>query len=228
MIVRLHGLWPFLSRAVAIATLALLGTASTAALAVDTAAPVVIIDANDFVADHSQVGWSEAYLQWIASFPHGSSPVSDTTGAQCAAKQDGDVWFLAMSDGTAPFERTCAVPAGKTLFVPVAATLERSGNKEPDCPSMARIAADTLTHHASRLSMTIDGQAVDNLESHRAATGDCFALGLRQVPRVAARTAVADGYYVMLKPLAAGPHTLVVGARFDSVSVSTTYRLDVR
>ena len=192
------------------------------------APPTAAIGADEIVADRSQSEWSEAYLQWIAAFARDNSPVSDTTGTLCAAKQEGEVWFLAMSDGTAPAVRTCAVPAGKILFVPIAVTMERSGNKEPDCGSMARIAADTLSHHVSRLSMTIDGLAVDNLASYRVATGDCFALGLRQVPRSAARAAVADGYFVMLKPLAPGPHAIAVGARFDSTVLSTTYHLDVR
>ena len=61
----------------------------------------------------------------------------------------------------------------------------------------------------------------------RLATGTCFSLGLRQTPRLTAATAVGDGYYVMLNPLAPGAHTIVVGAKFDSTPVSTTYRLDV-
>ena len=190
--------------------------------------PSVAIGADEIVLDRSQGEWAEAYLQWIAAFARDSSPISDTTGARCAAKQEGDVWFLAMSDGTAAVVRTCTVPVGKTLFVPIASTMERSGNREPDCDSMARIAADNIAHRVSRLSMTVDGQAVDNLESHRVASRQCFALGLRQVPRSAAKTAVADGYYVMLQPLPAGPHTIAVEARFDGASLSTTYRLDVR
>lgn len=186
------------------------------------------IDANDFVHDRPQVEWAEAYLQWIATFPRGASPVADTSGAQCAARQDGDVWFLATSDGTAPVARICTIPAGKTLFVPIAGVLERSGNKEPDCASMARVAADNLTRHVGAISMSIDGLRIDNLESHRLATGTCFALGARQVPHVAAKTAVADGWYVMLAPLPAGPHTIAIESRFDATPVSTTYRLDVR
>ena len=207
-----------------------IAAAILAAAAVSASAappPPLAIDPDDFVGEHSQLEWSEAYLQWVASFPRGRSPISDTTGELCAARQDGDVWFLASSDGTAPVTRRCVVPVGKTLFVPIASTTERSGNKEPNCPTMAHIADGTLTH-VSRLSVTIDGQAVDNLERHRLASGDCFALGLRQVPYSAARTAVADGYYVMLAPLAAGAHTLVVGARFDSTEISTTYQLDIR
>ena len=60
------------------------------------------------------------------------------------------------------------------------------------------------------------------------ATGGCFAPGLRQVPRSAAKTSVADGWYVMLQPLPAGAHTIAILARFDATVFSTTYRLDVR
>ena len=203
-----------------------LAATTLSAAAAESNPPAAAIAAEEIVFDHSQVEWSETYLQWIASFARDNSPVADTTGAQCGAKQGGDVWFLAASDGTAPVVRDCAIPAGKTLFVPIVSTMERSGNREPKCESMAHIAAGTLAR-ASGLSLTVDGQAITDLESHRLATGDCFALGARQTPRVMLKAAVADGYYVMLQPLAPGAHTLVVGARFEGTSLSTTYRLDV-
>ena len=194
--------------------------------AADKSDAIAVIDPDEIVFDRSQSEWSQVYLQWVATFPRGSSPVSDTTGARCAAKQSGDIWFLATSDGTAPVERSCVVPVGKTLFVPIASVLERSGNREPDCEGMARAAARNL-QQVSALSLTIDERAVDDLRDHRQLSGGCFALGARQVPRVDAKTAVADGWYVMLSPLPAGSHTIVVGARFDSVVLSTTYHLDV-
>jgi hypothetical protein len=207
------------------ASCALLSTLG--AVAADQRDAIAVVDADELVLDRPQSEWSQAYLQWVAAFPRGSSPVSDTTGALCAARQEGDVWFLASSDGTAPVVRACTIPAGRTLFVPVAAVLERSGNREPDCASMARVAADNL-QHVNGLAMTIDGKPVDDLQGHRQASGGCFALGLRQVPRLAAKGAVADGFYVMLRPLPAGAHTIVVQARFDATPLSTTYRLDVR
>lgn len=186
----------------------------------------IAIDPDEIVYDRPQAEWSQAYLQWVAAFPRGSSPVSDTSGALCGAKQGGDVWFLASSDGTAPVERRCTVPAGKTLFVPIASVLERSGNREPDCAAMARVAATNLTH-VNALSLAIDGKALDDIGAYRQASGGCFALGLRLVPRQDARQAVSDGWFAMLPPLAPGAHTLVVQARFDSTPLSTTYHLDV-
>lgn len=197
------------------------------AVAAEPPASSPIVDPDDLVLDLPQAEWSQAYLQWIAAFPRDSSPIADPSGVSCAARQQGEVWFLATSDGTAPVVRACAVPVGKSLFVPIVSTMERSGNKEPDCGSMARIAAEHLTQHVSQLTMTIDGVAVDNLASHRQASGGCFPLGLRQTPRLTAATTVADGFYVMLRPLAPGLHSIAIGAKFDSTSLSTTYRLDV-
>ena len=210
--------------------LAVLGAsllAASPAIAAEASAITAVINADDIVLDRPQVEWSQAYLQWIASFARAASPISDASGASCATGQQGDVWFLATSDGTSPVTRICSVPPGKTLFVPIASTMERSGNKEPICDSMARIADHTITQRVSHMVMTIDGLAVDNLDSHRLATGACFALGVRQSPRIAAATTVADGYYVMLRPLAPGLHTIAVEARFDNALLSTTYRLDV-
>lgn len=212
----------------ALAALLVATTLSAHAASAPPLPPSPVIDANDFVLERTQVEWSESYLQWIAAFPRGSSPVADATGASCGARQDGPVWFLATSDGTAPVTRACAVPAGMTLFVPIAQITERSGNREPECDSMVRLAAGSLSQHVGQLSLAIDGVPVAGLENHRLATGDCFALGLRQVPRQPAKTAVADGWYVMLQPLSAGAHTLVVGSRFDNTPLSVTYHLDVR
>ncbi|MBW8758301.1 MAG: hypothetical protein JF586_11885 [Burkholderiales bacterium] len=222
---------PDVLRTTACAVLAMLvlsaGAADPAATPPSPAGkPVTAIDPDELVFDRTQSEWSQAYLQWVAAFPRGSSPVSDATGALCAAKQSGEVWFLASSDGTAPVERQCVVPAGKTLFVPVASVLERSGNREPDCAAMARVAATNLTH-VNAMSLVIDGRPLDELGAYRQPSGGCFALGLRLSPRQDARQAVSDGWFAMLPPLAPGPHTIVARARFDSTVLSTTYQLDV-
>jgi hypothetical protein len=206
------------------AGLALVCVSASAAEAPRPGEPVAV---DDLVADRSQVEWSQAYQQWIGAFARDASPISDTSGALCAARQDGEVWFLATSDGTGPVVRACTIPTGKTLFVPIVSTSQRSGNREPDCASMSRLAAETISQQVSRLSLAVDGIPVEGLERHRLASDSCFSLGLRQTPRLTARTAVGDGIYVMLRPLAPGAHTIVIGAKFGNATLSTTYRLDV-
>src|SRR4051794_22907267 len=69
--------------------------------------------------------WSARWWQWAFSIPGPVNPLIDTTGAQCAQGQSGNVWFLAglwvdppLVPNTAV--RTCTVPSGKALFFPVA------------------------------------------------------------------------------------------------------------
>jgi hypothetical protein len=68
----------------------------------------------------NQNEWSVAWVQWIMSIPLTPSPLLDTTGASCAENQSGKVWFLAGDWVEGPVVRECYIPAGKSLFFPVA------------------------------------------------------------------------------------------------------------
>ena len=218
---------PFFVLPAAIAVACAAARAADAPPAPPAGAQVIPLD--DSIGSNSQAEWAQAWLQWVAAFPRDDNPITDTSGALCAAKQDGEVWFLASSNGTAPITRACVVPQGKALFIPLASTTEaRSGNRVPDCPAMQRIAAKTIDDNVDGLSLVIDGAAVPDLDSHRLPTNGCFSPGLRQTPRNAVPSAVADGYYVMIQPLPPGKHTIVAGARFSGVRLSTTYQLEVR
>ena len=184
--------------------------------------PVEAIAIDDSVGDHSQVEWSQAYQQWVASFPRDAGPLGDASGALCATRQSGAVWFLAGSEATAPVTRKCSIPAGKSLFVPIASTVERLGGKASDCAALAQLARETIAQKVSEPALEVDGQPLEGLALHRLATGACFRLGPPDAPQ-----AVADGYYVMLRPLEPGAHTVVFGAKFGAATRSTTYRLDV-
>jgi hypothetical protein len=61
------------------------------------------------------------WWQWAMAIPASHSPIFDKTGNRCGIAQRGDVWFLAGSTG-AKVTRTCSVPAGVRLFVPVVNT----------------------------------------------------------------------------------------------------------
>jgi hypothetical protein len=144
-----------------------------------------------------------------------------TTGAMCSSRQSGDVWFLAGTYGTRRVERTCSVPYGKTLFFPLINYLafRGEGTDEP-CMSLA-VRAASLTNEPSALILDIDGQRYENLAAHRLATS-CFSV----VPGQKA-DAVADGYYIAVRPFPRGKHILNFGGVLPTLMQAVTYTLTV-
>jgi hypothetical protein len=137
-------------------------------------------------------------------------------------------------------ERACTIPADTAVFIALA-NVECS-SLEPTFPdgtggqtgAQQRKCANSIADHivVSSLFCTIDGQAVANLESFRFASprfrfsaptpwifGDTGGTG----------TAVSDGYFLMIKPLSTGAHTLSCGGAFDfGFGVGNTYHLTVQ
>src|SRR5262252_70207 len=75
--------------------------------------------------------WGAEWWQWVLSIPVSDNPFLDETGEKCVVGQRGPVWFLTgvlNISGTAI--RTCSVPEGTALFVPIANTL-RCGKVTP-------------------------------------------------------------------------------------------------
>jgi hypothetical protein len=144
--------------------------------------------------------------------------------------QSGPVWFLAGVFG--PAECSGTVPAGKALFFPLAdaecSTLEDPpfhGDTEAEQRSCAKLSADQIV--AANLFCEIDGVAVTNLESYRVASPQFeftaptpWVFGVVGGPG----TAVGDGYYLLLRPLSLGEHTIHFGGDFG---IDTTFHLTV-
>jgi hypothetical protein len=58
------------------------------------------------------------WWNWALKEPTETSPLTDTTGEDCARNQNGAVWFLAGTfiDPPIAVTRDCTVPAGKAIF----------------------------------------------------------------------------------------------------------------
>src|ERR1051325_2933921 len=67
---------------------------------------------------HSYGEWAALWWQWVLAIPADENPLTDTTGEFCDVGQAGPVWFLAGTFGSS-VERSCTIPAGKAIFVPV-------------------------------------------------------------------------------------------------------------
>ena len=77
------------------------------------------VDANPYnmtYVEHAQNFW-----KWLLPIPADQSPMEDPTGEKCTngqANSNSSVFYLAHNSGGRS-ERTCEVPAGKGLLIPV-------------------------------------------------------------------------------------------------------------
>ena len=156
--------------------------------------------------------WSAQWWQFVLSLPVADNPLVDETGAKCAVGQRGPVWFLVGSFGGS-VTRTCSIPAGESLFFPVLNLVDINVTNQTAAELQAEIAPclDAVT----ALAVEIDGQSIKNLTKKFRVTSEVFAVTVPENGFLDPGTyspVVDDGFYVMLKPLALGPHTLHISA----------------
>lgn len=166
------------------------------------------IPADAGVADIGQAQWSERWWNWVGRADAKEAPYLDLDGSRCAQHQDqGPVWFLAGTDGNFDAVRSCRIPAGKHLFVPLINwVVTRDIVGEMSCTQKQAQAGRFADHVVSGLVL-LDGRPVGELKRMRVASGGCFA-----APDGA--SGASDGYWLMLKPLPPGKHQLAIAAAF--------------
>lgn len=198
---------------------------SARAAGADVVEPGALVPPAADVAGVSQPDWTRAWWQWAGSFTQFESPVADKTGARCGLKQSGPVWFLAGTYGTRRTVRACTVPAGKFLFFPLINYVVGPSYTASTTCEDATDSAREMTDGARSLVLELDGKVFQNLESHRQATRGCFDLAALAGGGVF--PAAGNGYYVMLRPLGRGTHTLNFGGILPGMSQAVTYTLHV-
>lgn len=164
---------------------------------------------------------SAAWWQWALSMP--VEPYRDRDGRFCALGQDGPVWFLAGTDGSFDTRRECRVPLGKHLFLPVINMFQQTllgvkkGKTVMSCDRLQASIAVNNDHLASAVVL-IDGVPVKNVVSYRVRSDGCFPVypDLPEDDRYITPVAASDGYWLLIPPLSAGKHTIVVGANYGA------------
>lgn len=158
----------------------------------------------------------ENFWKWLLPLPKDLNPWNDPDGHNCASGQSGSnssVFYLS-GNGGGVSERTCKVPAGKGLFIPVS-PMETSDKEAPNSSveqlhNIAKNDQDSVTS----LYLKIDDKEYSrqDLEGYRTDTKDFEVVfpknaifGASEGPS----KAVADGYYVITEPLEKGNHTIV-------------------
>ena len=193
---------------------------------------------------------SESYLlaattaqwwQFALSIPTSVNPIVGS-GDNCVVGQRGPIWFLAGSFFGGMAQRTCHIPSGEWLFFPVINTVQINspgvcGQTGSVNVADLRSAAAGFIDSATSMSVTLDDRPLKNLvrvKSEVFATSFpidnifnpvCEPAGLGKVPAGVYSPSVDDGYYVLLKPLKIGTHTLSIQAESVGFSQYVTYTL---
>jgi hypothetical protein len=185
------------------------------------------VDARPYGVDMAT--WAERASQWVYAQPLEQSPLFDPTGANCGVDQQGPVWYVARIAGPPVFSgtRTCTIPHQKSILLYIGAVVD-----DYPCPAFPDfqpapgqslydfLAADAkfFMDTVDSLSVSLDGQPLNDVFSYRFASPDLFTitgdLSLQPVldPCITGepQQAVVDGFFMMFKPLEPGPHTIVV------------------
>ncbi|HEY5912303.1 MAG TPA: hypothetical protein VJA21_17005 [Verrucomicrobiae bacterium] len=207
-----------------------------------------VLPAQTCAFGKSYAEWSVEWWRWAMKLPATQHPLFDT--APVGTGQSGPVWFLggkfcASGPGAPPCnpqaaERTVTIPAGKALFFPLVNSecsgLEGNGTTYVELRNCVQPAIDGATG----LACEIDGNSVPDLDQFRvlsplftytlashdnvwAAVGGTVGNPPQPIPNGVTTPSVADGYYVLLAPLAVGRHEL----HFHAAIPAFTFSLDV-
>ncbi len=178
--------------------------------------------------------WGARWWQWALNVPAATNPLFDETGASCAEGQAGEVWFLAGNFG-GTVVRDCTVPAGKDVFVPVLNSFQciEADNPYYDTADKILAAFDGMFRNVNA-SVQVDGVAAKDPLSYRARSA-AFTLTLAagnilDAPPGDYPGCFSDGYWVMLRPLSSGQHTIhFTGSMVipQPMSLDVTYHLTV-
>jgi hypothetical protein len=158
--------------------------------------------------------WAISWYEWMISIPKMENPCLDMTGGQCAINQTNkNVWFLAGSFGNKTLiRRQCNIPVGKAILFPLfvkedsfAEDLDLTGENE--LTRRAKEAIDRTIY----MKATLDGKKLSHLERYRVRS-QVFDLrfpkdNVYDVKPGLTRS-VCDGYWLFMKPLEEGRHTI--------------------
>src|SRR5262245_3623384 len=173
--------------------------------------------------------WAAEWWQWVLGIPALENPLIDTTGEDCAQRQVDQVWFLAGSVSADPavpppaVVRTCAVPVGKSLFFPLINNFYGAFlNDPPETRTEEFVRAAASCTEPAEISVSIDGFKVPKptrfftgpsgsqspIFNVQLPPGNLFGDDETTVPELVLSPSAEQGYYLFVRPLSRGTHTI--------------------
>jgi hypothetical protein len=143
--------------------------------------------------------WLAKWWQWSFSIPTANHPSDNYSPEKCGINQAGPVWFLADQFGGRE-ERTCTIPAGRAIFVPLlVGEYDYSTSEIKNDADLQRCVSQGNNYGV--IEATIDGVKLKNLEGYRIPAG-FFNITIPQnniyneKPGIC--KAFADGFFMLL------------------------------
>jgi hypothetical protein len=184
-------------------------TISTAFVQADNLNPGIYSkESSPFGVPYSQ--WIQRWWQWNIGTPSSDHPRDNYTSQKCTNNQNGPVWFLP-DILTGKEERTCTIPAGKAILVPL---LTGECNNDPSQPFMNDDGLRKCALEGDEfgvLNATLDGQQIQNLNQYRTQAGFFNVTVVNDnIFDMTPGTfkGYADGFFVFLEPPSPGKHDL--------------------
>jgi hypothetical protein len=174
--------------------------------------------------------WSAAWWQWLLETPLEGHPSVDSPDFNIRTGQQGNVWFLAGPLGT--FTRDINIPAGKALYIGVlnaeASTLEEAPFHGDTAAEQAAAAQDAVDHILN-LYCTIDNETIA-IEDYRILSPQISINA--PTPWLFGNvggegTSVGDGYFILLRPMDKGTHTIHFGGVFHFTLAEDGFDADI-
>ena len=182
--------------------------------------------------DRSFEEWTAEWWQYVYSIPVPDNPISDLVGTNCMLGQHGPVWFLVGSFSSMPVMRTCSIPEDRALLFPL---INIANIAFPtDSIDLLRAQIAPFIDAVHKLSVEVDGEAIKGLRDFRIKSvpfsialppNGLFPLDvcLESPPLGVCSPTVSDGFWVMLKPLSAGEHTIHIFGQSGEFKQDITY-----
>ena len=156
--------------------------------------------------------WTIKFWQWLIPIPADKSPMTDTTGERCRENQNSSspVFFLVFLGGGSAV-RTCDVPVGKAILIPVNVVECSFAEMNVKTEEELRRCAEEDESSNPGLFLSVDGKQFKGLETYRVHSR-AFDTNFPENNIFAAKPgptrAVSDGYWIILEPLTPGQHDI--------------------
>jgi hypothetical protein len=155
--------------------------------------------------------WISKWWQWNAGIPASSHPRDNYTPQKCTINQAGPIWFLPdILSGKE--ERTCTIPTGKAILVPLLTGSCWDDNTDPKLKTDAGIRqCASEGDNYGVISANLDGTNLQNLQQYRTMSGYFqITIPKNNVMNSIPGTfkSIADGFFIFLQPLSPGKHDL--------------------